>query len=776
MATNEQLIFDLVLKIDNVSKDIKKMMSVSEREAKQSGTKAGQSFRTAFLAGVGSLAGAFSFNQLVSTVTSSFNAYKSLTLAGIGLNNVIASQNKQAQSLNATLKDGNKTFLQKAQALGYTEDQLYKTSTATNGYTQQIARMEGQLNQQERAFEDSNRAMEDSIDTTEKQSKAIDRQINLLKKQTNEKIKQKRAEMGFDTLDTELKALEIRKNDYEIQKDIAQIAGDKVAYELAKENIDTLGIEISLRKNKLDAIEFETDAIKKQSDIQIESFNDQKEIITAQITFLREELSTRKNQFDIDIEPAKRKLEDLRNLSSQFVGGTVKTLNEDIAGRIGKEIKEGVGTIDEGKVQKKVLELYYKYDKKISRETLSTAFSRVFQKGVKDVDLATEGVDRWVNAAAQAKAPTVSLNDAIINLATAYQTNSASLGNQSGIQENYEKKKEAALELYNKENNAQVTQIENLSNQAQATYLLRAELEMTNDRANGYQVALNSGLLATEELEAEQRRLAQITGEAVAPAFLEATKNLADLVEKVGIFVKENPDLVKDLILLAGLIIGTATAVLGLTSAFNVLYPIVVSLGVTLGVSTAAAFGLIVVAILAVVAIGYLLIKNWDWIKEQAIKIWNGIVGYLKGNLDMLVGLFTGNKDKLQEGFKNMFSGLSQIVDTIFGGLIKTVKESMNKMFDFVRDIRGQLQGKEFMGIKVNLPDIPRFAKGGDFMVPNGYPNDSYLMRVQSGERVIVQTPQQQNNTNYSNNNVVYNNYGSDIPRGNNLSFLSNLA
>jgi hypothetical protein len=36
------------------------------------------------------------------------------------------------------------------------------------------------------------------------------------------------------------------------------------------------------------------------------------------------------------------------------------------------------------------------------------------------------------------------------------------------------------------------------------------------------------------------------------------------------------------------------------------------------------------------------------------------------------------------------------------------------------------------------------YASGGDFIVPPGYPNDSFPMRVQSGERVIVQTPAQQ--------------------------------
>ena len=38
----------------------------------------------------------------------------------------------------------------------------------------------------------------------------------------------------------------------------------------------------------------------------------------------------------------------------------------------------------------------------------------------------------------------------------------------------------------------------------------------------------------------------------------------------------------------------------------------------------------------------------------------------------------------------------------------------------------------------------PGYASGGYLIAPPGYPNDSYPMRVQSGQRVIVQTPAQQ--------------------------------
>ena len=51
-----------------------------------------------------------------------------------------------------------------------------------------------------------------------------------------------------------------------------------------------------------------------------------------------------------------------------------------------------------------------------------------------------------------------------------------------------------------------------------------------------------------------------------------------------------------------------------------------------------------------------------------------------------------------------------------------------------------------------------KFANGGDFIVPRGYPNDSFPMNVQSGERVQVTPASQTSNTDNSNKPTI-NNY-----------------
>ncbi len=68
---------------------------------------------------------------------------------------------------------------------------------------------------------------------------------------------------------------------------------------------------------------------------------------------------------------------------------------------------------------------------------------------------------------------------------------------------------------------------------------------------------------------------------------------------------------------------------------------------------------------------------------------------------------------------------------------------------------------KEF-GVKV-----PGYQHGGSFVVPSGYPNDSYLMGVSSGERVTVQRRDERRDGPGTVNNLnIYTNaeVTSDIP------------
>lgn len=172
-------------------------------------------------------------------------------------------------------------------------------------------------------------------------------------------------------------------------------------------------------------------------------------------------------------------------------------------------------------------------------------------------------------------------------------------------------------------------------------------------------------------------------------------------------------------------------------------------------------FGLIILAITAVIAIGVYLATHWDEIKAKAIKVWNDIKskfeefknwlgnvfatdwskkfggfgdilnGFLanvrnifksvkqifKGIIDFIAGTFTGNWKRAWSGVKNIFggimSGLKSVIRAPLNGVISLVNAAiggLNRISVNIPDFVPGFGGKKF---GINIPKIPYLAKGG---------------------------------------------------------------
>lgn len=108
--------------------------------------------------------------------------------------------------------------------------------------------------------------------------------------------------------------------------------------------------------------------------------------------------------------------------------------------------------------------------------------------------------------------------------------------------------------------------------------------------------------------------------------------------------------------------------------------------------------GLVLLAIAAVVAIGVLLYKNWDTIKEKA-----GV---------------------LYEGLKNIFGNIKTTIISVWDGIVSGIKGSVNKIISVMNKLIGGMNKLKFsipdwvpgIGGKswgMNIPNIPMLAEGG---------------------------------------------------------------
>jgi hypothetical protein len=493
------------------------------------------------------------------------------------------------------------------------------------------------------------------------------------------------------------------------------------------------------------------------------------------ITNLRDQLQASKNKFDIDIQPAKDKLAELKNSLSQ--GGAVKVLNQDLANTIKEAANKGIAEVDSGGMQNAMLGLYEKYGKIVSRGTLSTAFQNVIQAGIVDTTQASALVDRYINAASTSTNTNINLDDKITNLSGAFLSGNAAIGNQSGIGENFEQINKRGAEILSGERGENV-KFDNLSKADQALARLKGTMEITTNRADGmtkalafnedgtinYAESIKKGYLAQEIFDAQQRKITQNIGGAVTPAYNDLLAALVPLLEGFSKFVKENPQLVIALTGIATALSGILTAGLGLRAFFLVFGPAISAISGYFATGAAGATFLSTALTVLSGPIGWLilgigLLTAWivyfwntnEGFRNAIIGIWESVVKWFmwaKDNwlqaLGQIIGFFISLPFKvgmylkqLQDFIWDFFAKIDW--GKLWGGLLDGVKSAWLTVVAFFSNInwgdllknvgngfkdlfkgifRGILSGIPGLNVDDTLKKIGLYANGGYFTKP----------------------------------------------------------
>ena len=162
-------------------------------------------------------------------------------------------------------------------------------------------------------------------------------------------------------------------------------------------------------------------------------------------------------------------------------------------------------------------------------------------------------------------------------------------------------------------------------------------------------------------------------------------------------------------------LVSTAIGVAGLT-AWNTVAGI--GAGITTAFGTAVAFltspiTLVIAAIGALIAIGYLLYKNWDeisahlkqtWesIKATAISVWNGIKDFFSNLWNSIKEIATNVWNSIKDFFSNLWSGIKSAamsaweaiktgISNAWNGTINWVKDAANGMLEFFKGLPGEM-------------------------------------------------------------------------------------
>ncbi len=148
------------------------------------------------------------------------------------------------------------------------------------------------------------------------------------------------------------------------------------------------------------------------------------------------------------------------------------------------------------------------------------------------------------------------------------------------------------------------------------------------------------------QMKAKIQALTISIGDQLLPIFKPLVETIKVIIENVIKWSKEHPELAKNIVIVVAaiggllLVLGPLLIMLpGISAAIGILKVALASL--------MGPVGLIGLALVALVAIGVLVWKNWDKIKEKAKEIWDGIVSFFKGIWEKIKSIFTEHWAKI---------------------------------------------------------------------------------------------------------------------------------
>lgn len=791
MSSNA-LILDLILETKQATLATQKMVADSKSQAGQAGSQAGSQFAKNFQSALGGIAFGAIFNQIKNGVLGAVGAYKTYEKANTNLSGAIRAVNQREQERMAVLKDSNSTIEQKALAIGMDTADIYENTKATQSNAQAIKLAEAEISKQTRAFEDATTAIEGNV-------KALEEKQNL-------EIQAIRNAKGYGNLTTEQQKQEEELLALNLQSLEAQKAGDLFTVALLKNQIDSKKLDQNITETKIKQIDEQTDKVKNLYQVQIQA--------------LRVELQASKNKFDIDIEPAKRKLEDLRATSESVGGGQV--LKKGITDVINKASQASLKTVKESDFTALRKKLEKQYIGIIPAGAISSSLSNLLQGGLTDIGQVETTFKRMADISAKGRSNFITMGSAVDQLAEQFRNERGALGETAGLTQEYISEiLPKGLAIMQARGELQGKNVDNLTEEERAQAKLTGLLEVTRDKQGGYNEQLEAGLLETEKLTGAIEKLNETFGKALNPTINAISKILTPVVQTITDWATKNPELVTTLTILAGVATGLATAFLLLSTPLGLI--------VGAGILIAGAFAIVGTELAkneefvsslkntwSLLQQGFtefvkylteqlkpvfedisknvmpaleMMFKNFvdliplilEYLKpltkfltdvfviaiETVVSVFKGLVKFIGGFFDLLIGLFTGNGDKIKQGFLNMFGGIGDAVGGIFKGIFNVIIKIINDGISNINKLIQQIPDNIFSTFGKNkndfkIPEIPKFAGGGDFMGGNaGIDKNLVSFWANRDERIIVQTPAQQNDNSTYSNTTNYNNYGS---------------
>jgi hypothetical protein len=297
--------------------------------------------------------------------------------------------------------------------------------------------------------------------------------------------------------------------------------------------------------------------------------------------------------------------------------------------------------------------------------------------------------------------------------------------------------------------------------------------QVTGDFAN------TSDSLANRQrvLNAEMQNTQASVWELLIPMKQMLYDTLFPLVEKVSEFTKQHPELTKNIIITTAAVAGIVTILWTLWLVIPYVIVWVKSLSAALMFLAANPIWMVITAIGAGIAIGVLIVKNWDTIKEKSIELWIYLMWlyekykllflpivplievwkFLYQNWDTIkaksvelgealmrmVEKFTIAKDNIVSVWEAMYTGFIGWIDSMVEAItskVTAVMDFVKKKVDSAKKMLASIGGKVSDAVWNTVSNIWNAVSGARANGGTVQAGKSYLVGEQGRELFVPQT------------------------------------
>lgn len=190
--------------------------------------------------------------------------------------------------------------------------------------------------------------------------------------------------------------------------------------------------------------------------------------------------------------------------------------------------------------------------------------------------------------------------------------------------------------------------------------------------------------------QTEVKNLSTQIGQVLLPVITPLIKNLSELVKKFAALSPEQKEMIVKIVGIVAAIGPLLTIIGGAIKIFGTLQTIITVVGgVIAGISAPVLIAIGIIA--ALIAIGVLLYKNWDTVKEKATQVWNSIAKFFTETIpnafNNMVGMISQLPQRIGQGLSSLGNSFRNAFNNAWNALTGQLSSWGGRIWDWGRNI-----------------------------------------------------------------------------------------